>query len=389
MGTGRTTEICAVKISSTRKEIRVFSLILSALLDENGELEEILSVARDITEASTREELLGLAKTVIDNSPAIIFKWKATRGWPVEYVSENISLLGYSPQEVTRPGWLYTSIMHPDDIEMVERETEKYLSECKDSHVHEYRVIRKDGAIIWVREENRPEYNENNELVRLVGVITDDTERIKARMELEESNFRLQKTFEQSIEILARTVGRRDPYTAHHQKRVAKLARAIAEKLGLDDHSIKGLYLAAVVHDVGKISVPAEILSKPTTLSSFEMEIIKVHPQSSYEILKDLDTPWPLAEIAGQHHERMDGSGYPDGLTDREILKEAKILAVADVVEASSSHRPYRAGLGIGKALEIIREERGIKLDKEAVDACLELFEEGFSLDLDGDQIKD
>ena len=148
--------------------------------------------------------------------------------------------------------------------------------------------------------------------------------------------------------------------------------------MGLDEDRCEGLYLAAVVHDVGKISVPAEILSKPSQLSENEMGIIKCHPQSSSNILKDVDTPWPIAEIVYQHHERIDGSGYPRGLKEEEILLEAKIIAVADVVEACASHRPYRPSLGIDKALEIIQSERGTKLDPQAVDTCIEVFKEGF-----------
>ena len=162
---------------------------------------------------------------------------------------------------------------------------------------------------------------------------------------------------------------------------MAELAYEMGKKINLDDNTLEGLYLAAIVHDVGKISIPAELLTKPSALTDLEFSIIKTHPDSSYDILSKVHTSWPIAEIAWQHHERLDGSGYPRGLKGKDILKEAKIIAVADIVEAVSAHRPYRAGRGIETALEIIREERDTKLDREAVDACLELFEEGFSFE--------
>ena len=165
-----------------------------------------------------------------------------------------------------------------------------------------------------------------------------------------------------------------------HQQRVAQLARAIAQEVGLDKERIDGLRMGAIIHDIGKINVPAEFLAKPTRLTKGEFEVIKMHPEVGYNILKDIEFPWPVAEIAYQHHERLDGSGYPQGLKGSEIIYEAKIVAVADVVEAMSSHRPYRPGLGIDAALEEIETKRGQWFDPDAVDACLKLFrEKGFS----------
>jgi putative nucleotidyltransferase with HDIG domain len=177
-------------------------------------------------------------------------------------------------------------------------------------------------------------------------------------------------------------IERRDPYTAGHQIRSATLARTIATEMGLSQEKIDGIRVAGSIHDIGKLSIPAEILSKPTKLSEVEFSLIKEHSRSGYEILKDVESPWPLAEIVYQHHERMDGSGYPRNLKGEEILIEARILAVADVVEAMASHRPYRPGLGIDAALNEIEKNRGIFYDNTVADACLRLFrEKGFKLE--------
>jgi len=172
---------------------------------------------------------------------------------------------------------------------------------------------------------------------------------------------------------LASTAEIRDPYTSGHQKNVTKLASSIAEHMGLSAELIKGLRIAGLLHDIGKISVPAEILSKPGKITKDERNIIKNHCRVGYDILKGIEFPWPIAKIVLQHHERMDGSGYPLGIRGEEILLEARIIAVADVIEAMSSHRPYRAALGLDEALEEIRKNRGISFDPEVVDACLDL----------------
>jgi HD-GYP domain-containing protein (c-di-GMP phosphodiesterase class II) len=187
----------------------------------------------------------------------------------------------------------------------------------------------------------------------------------------------LRRSLEDSIQAIAFTVEMRDPYTSGHQKRVADLAVAIAGAMGLDEEKIHGIHLAGVVHDLGKIRVPAEILAKPGKLTMLEFELVKVHPQVGYDILKDIKFPWPIAAIVWEHHERMDGSGYPRGLKREEILVESRIMAVADVVEAMASHRPYRASLGIEPALREIERGRGTVYDAAAVDACVKLFREG------------
>ena len=178
-----------------------------------------------------------------------------------------------------------------------------------------------------------------------------------------------------TIDVLGRSTELRDPYTAGHQRRVASLAVAIGEQLHLTRQQIEGLQAAALIHDIGKSAIPAEILSKPGRLSEYEMRFIQEHPQRGYDLLKSTAFPWPVADAILQHHERLDGSGYPDGLVGDQIIREARILAVCDVVEAMSSHRPYRPSHGVQAALEEIRTKRGTQFDRDVVDACVRIFE--------------
>ncbi len=210
----------------------------------------------------------------------------------------------------------------------------------------------------------------------------DITKRKQAEREIKQGYKKLQKTMEGTINIIAKIVETRDPYTAGHQQRVSKLATSIAHEMILSQDKIEGIRITALVHDIGKISVPAEILTKPSKLNEMEFDLIKNHSKIGNDILKKIDFPWPLAEIVLQHHERMDGSGYPAGLSGKKILLEARILGVADVVEAMSSHRPYRPTLGIDKALEEISQNKGILYDPEVVDTTIKLFkEEGFKFE--------
>ncbi len=201
-------------------------------------------------------------------------------------------------------------------------------------------------------------------------------ERDQVLAERERFQQKLRSGLHDTVQAIASTVERRDPYTAGHQRRVADLASAIAAKMGLSEERIFALHLAGVVHDLGKISIPAEILSKPTRLNTIEYNFIKTHPQTGYDILKDIDFPWPIAQMVLQHHERMDGSGYPNGLKGDAILLEARILAVADVLEAMASHRPYRPGLGDDAAMQEIRKQRGTGFDADVVDAALQVLEQ-------------
>jgi len=196
-------------------------------------------------------------------------------------------------------------------------------------------------------------------------------ERKRVEERLRRSLEKLTRVYNQVVYALGSAVEKRDPYTAGHQERVAKIAEATARELGRSEEEIRGLVLAGAIHDIGKITVPGEILTKPSKLTDAEMSMIRTHPVVGYEILEKIEFPWPVAPTVLQHHERMDGSGYPYGLTGEDIILEARIIAVADVVEAMSSHRPYRPAIGVDRALEEIAENKGKLYDADVVDACL------------------
>lgn len=200
---------------------------------------------------------------------------------------------------------------------------------------------------------------------------------LRHRADREAGDMRLRRSMEEAIAALAATLEMRDPYTAGHQRHVADLATAIGREIGMEDSSIAAVRLAAIVHDIGKIKIPAEMLTKPGRLTPIEEQLLQTHAQAGYDILKSIDFPWPIAEIVWQHHERLDGSGYPRGLRGHEILPEARVLVVADIVEAMSADRPYRFGKGVAAALATIEAGRVTQYDPAVVDACAALFREG------------
>lgn len=245
----------------------------------------------------------------------------------------------------------------------------------------ELHVRKKDGSPVDISVSTAPLRDGSGAIVGLMAVAADISERKRMEEALRESLQKSRRLFEQTIHALASAVEKRDPYTAGHQQRVARLACAIAGEMGLPAERINGIRTAASVHDLGKLSVPAEILSKPGRLSEIEMGLIKTHVQAGYEILAGIEFPWPVARIVLEHHERRDGTGYPLELAGDEILLEASILTVADVVEAMASYRPYRPANGIAPALAEIEAYRGSRYAPEAVDACLALFRKGFTLE--------
>lgn len=234
----------------------------------------------------------------------------------------------------------------------------------------------------YLKEGHGSEQREKEFLTAVANTLAGILVRKQAAEQLKHSFERLRRTFDGTANALASVVERRDPYTAGHQRRVTELAVAIAAEMGLPKEQIEGIRVSGILHDVGKMYVPAEMLSKPGRLTEIEFSVIKTHPQVSYDILKTIEFPWPVAQIAFQHHERLDGSGYPSGLSGKDILLEARILAVADVVEAMSSHRPYRPTLGTDKALFEILQKKGVLYDPEVVDACLSVItEKGFKFE--------
>jgi PAS domain S-box-containing protein len=245
----------------------------------------------------------------------------------------------------------------------------------------EFIVVTPQGAVRTALSSARRLVGPAGQALGAVAVVQDITDRKHNEAEIKRYIAQLERAMYSTIDVIATISGMRDPYTHGHENRVAAISAAIAEEMGLEPSRIEGIRIAGYLHDLGKILVPAEILAKPTRLTPEEFNLVKLHPQASYEILKPLQFPWPLAEIARQHHERLDGSGYPQGLKDQQILLEAKILAVADTVEAMASHRPYRAGLGLEASLAEIEAGRGKLFEPLAVDACLRLFrQKGYQL---------
>jgi PAS domain S-box-containing protein len=243
----------------------------------------------------------------------------------------------------------------------------------------EFGVLRRNGVVIQVGANSTFAIHDGRPAI--IGMMQDISEKRRAEEEILRYVAQLKTAFMSTVEVATTISEMRDPYTAGHERRVAKIAVAIGAELGLDTSRQEGLRVAGDLHDVGKMIIPAEILSKPGRLSEAEMQLVKGHARAGYDVLKGVPFPWPVAQVALQHHERYDGSGYPHGLKGEAILLEARIMAVADVVEAMSSHRPYRPGLGIDKALAEIERGRGTAYCIGAADACLRLFrEKGFRL---------
>jgi PAS domain S-box-containing protein/putative nucleotidyltransferase with HDIG domain len=330
---------------------------------------EIVAIYDDVTARKRAEESLQQAeenyRSIFENALEGIYR-TTPEGKFLMANQAMARILGYdSPAELIEdmtdiPHRLY---VHPDDrtntIEFLERQ-----GSVKDA---ELQWNRKDGSTIWVYRTMRAIRDKQGKILYLEGLVTDITDR-------KNSVDQLRKALGGTVQAIASVVESKDPYTAGHQRRVADLARTIAREMGLSQEQIEGLRVAGTIHDIGKVSVPAEILSSPRKLTNLEFSLIKTHAQSGYDILKDIEFPWPIARMVLEHHERINGSGYPNGLTGDQILTESRILAVADVVEAMATHRPYRAALGLDKALEEITRNKGVLYDLDAADACLHLF---------------
>lgn len=319
-------------------------------------------------------------RSLVQTIPECVYS--ALPSGDVLYMSPAVNdILGYSAQEFKEDKDLWVRLIHEDDRAEVLAKVEKLLKKGV-PYDHEFRMRRKDGEIIWIKDRAQAARGQTGLPIRITGIMCAITERKRAEEELRQSYERLQRILEETVGALSSAVEKRDPYTAGHQRRVALLACSIAREIGWSEKQIEGIRVSALLHDIGKIYVPAEILTKPGVLSEAEMGIIRVHPQAGYDILKMIEFPWPVAPITLQHHERMDGSGYPSGLKSPALILEARILAVADVVEAMCSHRPYRPARGVDEALKEISRNRGILYDGQVVDACLRLFsEKGFAFD--------
>ncbi len=348
-----------------------YELNTLAMRDNQGQQAGWLAVMHDISERNRRElEYRTIIQTISDG-----FWIVNMNGHFLDVNDAYCQLIGYSRNELLT--------MRIADVEAV-MNTEEILARIestRESGRDRFETCHrcKDGGIVHV--EISIDYLKVSG-GRLYVFVRDITERKKAEEKQKQDAEKLLSSMNAAIEAMAMTVEMRDPYTAGHQRRVTRLAAAIAQEMGFSQEFISGIRMAGIVHDIGKIKVPAEILSKAEKLSEAEYNLVKMHPEVGYNILKTIEFPWPVATAIYQHHERMNGSGYPLGIKEEEIIMEARILAVADVVESMSSHRPYRPSIGLGKALEEIVRNSGSLYDPEVVAACIKLFhEKDFNLD--------
>ncbi|MFZ2418873.1 MAG: PAS domain S-box protein [Smithellaceae bacterium] len=359
---------------------------LSFLRDEAQKAVGIISLTRDITERKRAEEEIVRTNTfldsIIENIPDMIFLKDARELRFVRFNRAGEELLGQSRDDlIGKNDYDFFPKIQADFFTQKDRNV---LSGKKLIDIPEEHIQTRGGEKI-LHTKKLALLNEKGEPSFLLGISEDITERKRAEEQLRQTLESLRKAVNTTIQVMVSAIEARDPYTAGHQIRSANLARAIATEMGLPKEKIDGIRMAGSIHDIGTLSIPSEILTKPTKLTNLEFSLIKEHSQKGFEILKDVESPWPLAQIVYQHHERMDGSGYPRQLKGKDIIIEARILAVADVVEAMASHRPYRPSLGLNSALAEIENNKGTIYDTDAVDACLKLFrEKGFQLEGEG-----
>ncbi len=249
----------------------------------------------------------------------------------------------------------------------------RHISKIKKAPVRSIEIISIDRN--WYEITIQPVFNGTEQSFKILVILRNITYLKETEENLTESHTKLKKAFHGTVDALAETIEKRDPFTAGHERRVAQIAQAIAINLGMESEKVEGILISGLLHDLGKIVIPAEILSKPGKLNLHEYNLVKSHPGAGYEILKKVEFPWPVAEIVLQHHERLDGSGYPHGITKEKIIFEARILAVADVFEAMLSHKPYRKAKTLNQVISEIQQHKAILFDEKVVDACTELFQ--------------
>jgi PAS domain S-box-containing protein/putative nucleotidyltransferase with HDIG domain len=323
-------------------------------------------------------------RSLSENAPDIIY----TLGINGEFTYINPAIepiLGYKPEEII--GKYFVDIARKEEIA-------KYIESFKQARDQNQTIkeetvtlLHRDGTERYFSISGALNFDSEGNYIGLVGTFKNMTDIIRSERELKGSLEKLQSAMSSTINAISMIVESRDPYTAGHQRRVAQLAVAIAEELGLPGERIDLIRMGSLIHDIGKIYIPASILTKPTKLGDLEFAMMKTHPTVGYKILNKVNFIPIIVDIVYQHHERMDGSGYPLGISGNEIFLESRIVAVADAVEAMASNRPYRPALGIAFALEEIRRQRGSTLDALVVDVCLKLFEEkDFNFKLDEEE---
>ncbi len=337
--------------------------------------------AQDITELKQAEEGFRRSTELLSRGENLAhlgsWEWDVTSG--VTTVSEEWQRLhGLSGERFTDEEIL--ALCHPDDREAVQAAVDRAVA--GEPYRVDHRIVRpRTREARHLMTYGEPRYDAQGRVAAVIGASLDVTERVRADEALREREERLQRALADTVAALGATVAMRDPYTSAHERRVAELATRIATRLSWSVEAVERLRIAALVHDIGKITIPAEILSKPSRLTETEFALIKSHSAAAYDILAPIDFGGPVAEIVLQHHERLDGSGYPQGLRGDEIMPGARILAVADVIEAMVTHRPYRPALPLEQALAEIESGAGSRYDAATCETAVRLFrEEGFAL---------
>jgi PAS domain S-box-containing protein len=348
----------------------------------NNVVEYVIVNYRDITERKLAEDALHQSeekyRTILESTQEGYFEVDLAGNFTF-FNDAMCRLYGYSKEEMMDMNYrVYTD---KENAKKLFQTFNKVYKTGEPTEGFDWKIIRKNRTKIYIEASASLQKDSSGKPIGFKGIVRDVTERKLADAKLQQTLEILRKAVGTTTQVLISALEARDPYTAGHQVRSADLARAIATEMGLPHDKIDGIRLAGSIHDIGKLSIPAEILSKPSKLTNIEFSLIKEHSHSGYEMLKDMESRWPLAQIIYQHHERINGSGYPRNLKGDEIIIEARIMAVADVVESMASHRPYRPALGIDAALEEIEKNKGILYDNDVVDSCLRLFrKKGYSL---------
>ncbi|GAB4291495.1 MAG: hypothetical protein Kow0096_05730 [Thiohalomonadaceae bacterium] len=294
-------------------------------------------------------------------------------GRPLRVNQKMCDMLGYSAEELY--GLHIEDITHPDDMQNELAQAQRLLDGGLKTYSLEKRYLHKNGTTVWGNLTISLHRNAQGEPEYFIAVVEDISARKAAEARAHHASSALDKALLQLVQALTRSVEKRDPYTAGHHEHTSRLAAAIAQRMGLPADEVEGIRLGAQIHDLGNIYVPTEILNRPGKLNAYEYALVKTHPQVGYDIIKDVDLPWPVRDMILQHQERLDGSGYPQGLQGEAIGLGARIIAVADVVEAMTSHRPYRPALSLEQALAELRHGRGTAYDTRVVDACVAAIE--------------
>ncbi|MBE0614366.1 MAG: PAS domain S-box protein [Burkholderiales bacterium] len=363
------------ELEALRKDGTVFPVDASLTEFRFRGLRRFTCIIRDITERKRVEleltESTAQFRALVEQSIAGI---SIVQDGKLVYVNPRYAqILGYGSAEELIDRDMTEVVVEADRARVLENQRAQIEGKMP-SLSYSYAAPKKDGSAVEIGVHGSAATYRGR--LAIIGLMQDISEKKRAEELISQYITQLEKTLLGTVQVATTLSEMRDPYTAGHERRVAEIAVALGAELGFDKKRLEGLRVAGHLHDISKITIPAEILSKPGKLNALEFMMIQGHPQAGYDVLKNVEFPWPVAEVVLQHHERIDGSGYPQGLKGEAILLDARIMAVADVVEAMSSHRPYRAGLGIEMALAEIERGRGSAYDVDVSDACLRLFRE-------------